>query len=71
MKESRAAATRAWVIGPYLDERRQARASAVTPGLGLERANPVRSHEARIAEAKGLAEAVDLDVREARVRAQQ
>lgn len=67
MKESRAAATRAWVIGPYLDERRQARTSTATSGLGLERANPVRSYEARIAEARGLAEAVDLDIRETKI----
>lgn len=66
MNESRAAATRAWVIGPYLDERRQAR-SATAPGFGLERGSPGRSYEARIAEAKGLAHAIDLDIREAKV----
>ena len=67
MNESHAAPTRAWVIGPYLDERRQARMSAAAPGFGLERINSGRSPEARIAEATGLALAIDLDVREAKI----
>jgi GTP-binding protein HflX len=60
--ETSAAPTRALVVGPYLDERRRGE----TPGFGLQRGHPGRSHEARIAEAKGLAEAIDLDVLETR-----
>ncbi len=48
----RAAATRALVLGPYLDERTQ---------RGAARAS-TRSPDARIAEASGLARAIDLDV---------
>jgi GTPase len=61
LNESRPAPTRAWVIGPYLDERRQARAS----GFGLDR--PGRSQEARLAEAEGLARAIELDIIEAKL----
>jgi GTPase len=49
------------VIGPYLDQRR-VRPAAGASGTGFERPSAGRSHEARLAEAKGLAEAIDLDV---------
>ncbi|MGP8192731.1 MAG: GTPase HflX [Methylovirgula sp.] len=65
--ESRAAPTRALVIGPYLDERRR----GTMPGFGFERLPPGRSHESRIAEAKGLAQAIDLHVLEAKIVALQ
>jgi GTP-binding protein HflX len=52
-------ATRALVIGPYLDER--PRQSLERPGGSLD-GKRQRSQEARLTEAKGLAEAIDLDV---------
>jgi GTP-binding protein HflX len=54
------------VIGPYLDERRR----ATTPSFASD-SLPRRSHAARIAEAKGLAQAIDLDVVDAKIVALQ
>ncbi len=51
---TRAAATRALVLGPYLDERNERR-----QGVGAMHS---RSSAARVAEAGGLARAIDLDV---------
>lgn len=58
--ESHILPTRALVVGPYLNERRHGEAL----GFGFEHAELGRTHEARIAEAKGLAEAIDLNVLE-------
>jgi GTPase len=60
--ESRPAPTRALVIGPYLDERRRARIASAASALGLAHPQPGRSHESLIAEATGLAEAIELNV---------
>ncbi len=57
--------TRTLVIGPYLDERERRRSEV--PGFGFEPVQPGRSHAARIAEAKGLAQAIDLDVLDAKI----
>ncbi|WP_036257434.1 GTPase HflX [Methylocapsa aurea] len=54
--------TRALVIGPYLDER--ASRSAERAGALAQRK---RSQEARFAEAKGLAEAIDLDIADGKI----
>ncbi len=52
----RAASTRALVLGPYLDERSRS-------GAADAKAHPnARAAEARVAEAGGLARAIDLDV---------
>ncbi|MGO9133840.1 MAG: GTPase HflX [Methylovirgula sp.] len=59
-----ASATRALVIGPYRDER--SHASGAKPSFGPDPLS-IRSHEARIAEAKGLAGAIDLEVVGARI----
>ena len=67
LNETRAAPTRALVIGPYRDARRQRRSSGLTAGLGIENRQIFRSYETRIAEAKGLAEAIDLNVLEATI----
>jgi GTPase len=53
-----AARTRAFVIGPYLSERHKRRADAAAV-QGIDNA---RSAEARIEEARGLAQAIDVDV---------
>ena len=63
-----ATATRALVIGPYRDER--SHASGAKPSFGPDPLS-VRSHESRIAEAKGLAGAIDLDVVDARIVSEQ
>ncbi len=57
-ERERTAATRAFVIGPYLDARKLERGAA---GQGEARINQ-RPPEARIGEAVGLARAIDLDV---------
>ena len=53
-----AARTRTLVVGPYLTHKR-ARANGVEAGQALA---PLRDPQARIAEAEGLAAAIDLDV---------
>ncbi len=68
---TRAQATRALVIGPYLSIRAQQHRDRAKPPISLisspaSSVQPLRSVEARIAEAEGLAEAIDLEV----VRAQ-
>ncbi len=57
---SRESATGALVIGPYLAEREHRRNDA--SGGARRRPQQGRSHEARIAEARGLAEAIDVAV---------
>jgi GTP-binding protein HflX len=57
-ERERAAATRALVVGPYVDTRKVERATA---GHGEARINR-RSPEARIGEAVGLARAIDLEI---------
>ena len=61
--ESRAPPTRALVVGPYRNERRHGEA----PGFGFELVQLRRSSEARIVEAQGLAEAIDLNVLETKI----
>jgi len=60
-----AASTRAFVLGPYLNP--YAKRSADTKALTSATMGPGRSSEARIAEAAGLAQAIDLDVVDALV----
>ncbi len=71
LEDARAKATRCLVIGPYLSQRAQQhrdRAKPVTAGGATALAAPVsRSIEARIAEAQGLAEAIELVVVAAQV----
>ncbi len=72
MEDTRAQATRALVIGPYLSQRAQQHRDRTKPALQVlpgaasipqtSRPQPSRSIEARIAEAQGLAEAIDLVV---------
>src|SRR5260370_13912962 len=54
--------TCALVIGPYLDDRNIQRAAKAD-----RHSRHLRSHEARIAEAQGLAEAIELDVVDAKL----
>ncbi|WP_370631586.1 GTPase HflX [Methylovirgula sp. HY1] len=61
--ESRPPPTRALVVGPYRNERR----SGEPPGFGFDLVQLHRSFEARVAEAQGLAEAIDLDVVESKI----
>ncbi len=56
--ETKTARTRALVVGPYLNPRQQRRAEAASARMAEEG----RSPEARIAEARGLAEAIDVEV---------
>ncbi len=56
--ETETARTRALVVGPYLNPRQQRRAELA----GARMAEEGRSPEARIAEARGLAEAIDVEV---------
>jgi GTP-binding protein HflX len=60
-----ASSTRALVLGPYLNP--FAKRAADTKALASSALAPGRSPEARIAEATGLAQAIDLDVVEALV----
>ncbi len=53
-------ATRALLVGPYLDESSMRRQDP--DGSGARCTEPKRTRDARIAEAKGLAESIDLDV---------
>jgi GTP-binding protein HflX len=67
VRATRVQVTRALVIGPYLSQRAQLhreRAKPASPPLtgAASAAQPLRSVEARIAEAQGLAEAIDLFV---------
>jgi GTP-binding protein HflX len=66
-RETRASATRALVVGPYLSQRAQhyrdrAKTALPTASGSAAAPQPLRSVEARIAEAQGLAEAIDLDI---------
>ena len=56
--ETKTARTRALVVGPYLNPRQQCRAELASARMAEEG----RSPEARIAEARGLAEAIDVEV---------
>ncbi|QAY97406.1 GTPase HflX [Methylovirgula ligni] len=56
--ETKTARTRALVVGAYLNPRQQRRAEAAV----TRTVDESRSSEARIAEARGLAEAIDVDV---------
>ncbi len=71
-ERARAKATRALVVGPYLSQRAQQRRDRAKPASSATAAvqaasEPTRSAEARIAEASGLAEAIDLTVVAAQV----
>jgi len=52
---------RTLVVGPYLNTKAQQRRDKAKPHTSTAPA-PMRSREARIAEARGLAEAIDLDI---------
>ncbi|WP_020176088.1 GTPase HflX [Methyloferula stellata] len=72
LEQARAKATRALVIGPYLSQRAQQHRDRTKPAASAtaaakSAAEPARSLEARIAEASGLAEAIELFVVAAKI----